>query len=364
MMRQFASSFLGNSPVWYKIFIVLCLIFNPIIFTHNHFVAGWLLLAEFIFTLAMALKCYPLQPGGLLALEAIIINMASPNAVYNSLVENFPVILLLIFMVAAIYFMKDLLSFIFLRFLTAVHSKLLLSFIFCLSGAVLSAFLDALTVTAVIIAAIHSIYDIYHKAVTDNLQHTAPNPNSEDLEQFRAFLRSLLMHGAVGTALGGVTTLVGEPQNLLIATHMKWSFADFFYQVAPVSMPTLIAGLTTCLIVEQFKLFGFGQKIPMQVKAVLTQNIQTQQLSDKTKLNIIIQAILAVLLIFSLAFHVASVGLLGLALMILVTSFTGITEEHQLGKAFTESLPFTALLSGIFCNCSGNSSATVVCPAN
>ena len=35
----------------------------------------------------------------------------------------------------------------------------------------------------------------------------------ENLEQFRAFLRSLIMHGAVGTALGGVTTLVGEPQN-------------------------------------------------------------------------------------------------------------------------------------------------------
>ena len=26
------------------------------------------------------------------------------------------------------------------------------------------------------------------------------------------------MHGAVGTALGGVCTIVGEPQNLLIAT--------------------------------------------------------------------------------------------------------------------------------------------------
>ncbi len=32
------------------------------------FVAGWLLVVEFIFTLAMALKCYPLLPGGLLAI--------------------------------------------------------------------------------------------------------------------------------------------------------------------------------------------------------------------------------------------------------------------------------------------------------
>ncbi|MFR4486134.1 MAG: hypothetical protein ACLT78_01575 [Escherichia coli] len=39
-------------------------------FPHQPFVAGWLLVAEFIFTLAMALKCYPLLPGGLLAIEA------------------------------------------------------------------------------------------------------------------------------------------------------------------------------------------------------------------------------------------------------------------------------------------------------
>jgi Na+/H+ antiporter len=39
----------------------------------------------------------------------------------------------------------------------------------------------------------------------------------QTLEQFRAFLRSLLMHAGVGTALGGVMTMVGEPQNLIIA---------------------------------------------------------------------------------------------------------------------------------------------------
>ena len=50
----------------------------------------------------------------------------------------------------------------------------------------------------------------------------------EDLENFRAFLRSLLMHGAVGTALGGVCTLVGEPQNLLIANVAGWDFVKFF----------------------------------------------------------------------------------------------------------------------------------------
>ena len=36
------------------------------------------------------------------------------------------------------------------------------------------------------------------------------------------------MHGAVGTALGGVCTIVGEPQNLLIASIAEWDFIEFF----------------------------------------------------------------------------------------------------------------------------------------
>ena len=54
-----------------------------------------------------------------------------------------------------------------------------------------------------------------------------------ELDQFRSFLRSLIMHGAVGTALGGVTTLVGEPQNLLIAEKAGWNFIEFFLRWRP-----------------------------------------------------------------------------------------------------------------------------------
>ncbi len=52
------------------------------------------------------------------------------------------------------------------------------------------------------------------------------------LEQFRGFLRSLMMHAGVGTALGGVMTMVGEPQNLIIAKAAGWHFGDFFADVA------------------------------------------------------------------------------------------------------------------------------------
>ena len=57
----------------------------------------------------MALKCYPLQPGGLLAIEAVVLGLTSPKTVYKETVMNFPVIMLLMFMVAGIYFLKELL---------------------------------------------------------------------------------------------------------------------------------------------------------------------------------------------------------------------------------------------------------------
>ena len=65
------TNFLGQSPNWYKLTIIAFLFINPLVFINQPYIAGWLLVIEFIFTLAMALKCYPLQPGGLLALQAI-----------------------------------------------------------------------------------------------------------------------------------------------------------------------------------------------------------------------------------------------------------------------------------------------------
>ncbi|MGA8205197.1 MAG: hypothetical protein WB812_11805, partial [Woeseiaceae bacterium] len=146
------SNFLGNSPHWYKLTIVSFLILNPILAQFSPFVAGWALVLEFIFTLAMALRCYPLQPGGLLAVEAIIIGLATPEMVYHEAVVNFPVILLLMFMVAGIYFLREMLLYTFTKILLGVRSKILLSLMFCFAGAFLSAFLDALTVTAVVIS--------------------------------------------------------------------------------------------------------------------------------------------------------------------------------------------------------------------
>ncbi len=355
LSSAFAKNFLGNAPLWYKKAIVLFLIINPIVFYINPFIAGWLLVVEFIFTLAMALKCYPLQPGGLLAIEAVAIGMTSAETVKHELVGNFEVVLLLIFMVAGIFFMKQLLLFVFTKMLIKIRNKAILSIAFCIAGAFLSAFLDALTVIAVVISVAIGFYSIYHKVASgkdfnQSHDHTSDDLNSDDLEGFRSFLRSLMMHAGVGTALGGVCTMVGEPQNLIIADQSGWNFLEFFLRMAPVSLPVLAFGLLTCVLLEKFGKFGYGEKLPVNVRKILSDydKYEDEKRNNRDRAKLIVQAFIAVWLIVGLALHLAAVGLIGLSVIILATSFTGITEEHQLGKAFEEALPFTALLAVFF----------------
>uniref|UniRef100_UPI0036DCBE87 sodium/proton antiporter NhaB n=1 Tax=Photorhabdus sp. RM322S TaxID=3342825 RepID=UPI0036DCBE87 len=352
-------NFLGNSPNWYKLAIIVFLIINPLVFFFiNPFVAGWLLVVEFIFTLAMALKCYPLQPGGLLAIEAVLIGMTSPQQIGHEIANNLEVVLLLIFMVAGIYFMKQLLLFAFTKLLLSIKSKRMLALAFCLASAFLSAFLDALTVIAVVISVSLGFYSIYNNFISD--QHDALKPNNDrhidaekrkqTLAQFRAFLRSLMMHAGLGTALGGVMTMVGEPQNLIIAKSVGWDFVTFFIRMAPVTLPVFICGLLVCFLVEHFKLFGYGAELPERVRQVL-ENYDKKTSAKRTrqeKAQLIAQTLIGLWLIVALAFHLAEVGLIGLSVIILTTSFCGITEEHALGKAFEEALPFTALLTVFF----------------
>ncbi|WP_444890720.1 sodium/proton antiporter NhaB [Microbulbifer sp. DLAB2-AA] len=359
--RAFADNFLGEAPDWYKLTIAAFLLLNPLLlYVSGPFITGWVLIGEFIFTLAMALKCYPLQPGGLLAIEAVLMGMTSTDAVYHEVVENIEVILLLMFMVAGIYFMKSLLLFVFTKILIHVNSKSLLSLLFCAVAAVLSAFLDALTVTAVLIAVAVGFYSVYHRVASQQPHHHHSHDHSndehvveyhrEDLDQFRAYLRSLIMHGAVGTALGGVCTLVGEPQNLLIAEKAGWEFVQFFLQMAPVTIPTLFAGLITCVVLEKTKVFGYGVQLPLAVREVLV-NFSKEEESKRTSAQVAelwIQGFVALVLVFALAFHVAEVGMIGLMIIVLLTAFNGVVQEARIGHAFEEALPFTALLVVFF----------------
>lgn len=352
----FCYNFLGNIPLWYKLLIVVFLVINPVLFSISPFVAGWLLIIEFIFTLAMSLTCYPLQPGGLLAIEAVAIGMTSPDHVLHEIEGNLEVILLLMFMVAGIHFVRSLLLYVFSNVIVGIRSKTLASFIFCFAGAFLSAFLDALTVLAVFISICVGFYTIYHQVVAASKKTRLDDDSDikpadqEDLMQFKSFLRSLLMHAAVGTALGGVCTIVGEPQNLIIGAKAHWTFGEFFLRMLPVSIPVLCFGLLTCILLEKFKWFGYGAEMPDNVRNILNKDLEKQAAARTPNevAKLIIQAVCCLWLIVGLAFHLAAVGIIGLTVIIFATAFCGVVSEHKIGEAFTESLPFCSLLCVFF----------------
>ena len=359
--------FLGDSPNWYKNTIIAFLVSNPIILLalnsiglNGSFIVGWIILLEFIFTLALALKCYPLQPGGLITIQALFLGLTNPYSLLHEIEHNLEVILLLVFMVAGIYFMKNLMLTIFTKLLITVKSKTNLSLMFCYVSAFLSAFLDALTVTAVLIAVAVGFYRIFHLANSglafSKADHDYLNDSSlsdegiEDLDSFKAFLRDLIMHGVVGTALGGVCTIVGEPQNLLIANVAGWEFIEFMIKMAPITVPVFIAGMVTCFAIEKLHICGFGNQLPDWVKNIFHEynNFEISQSTNETKLQLYIEMLVGIFLVIALALHLAAVGIIGLGVIILLTSFKGITHEHDLGDAFKEALPFTALLVVFF----------------
>jgi NhaB family Na+:H+ antiporter len=355
-----AACFLGHAPHWYKAGVILALLVNAALwYLVGPVVAAWALVIEFIATLALALKSYPVAPGGLLAIEALLFGLTTPDRVYDETQQGLPIILLLVFMVSAIAFMQELLVLVFSRVLTVMRSRVGLALSFCAAAALLSAFLDALTVVAVVMTVAAGFYRIYFMAASGlaqvdeaQLQHDAhvPPERHAELRQLRAALRGLLMHAAVGTALGGVCTLVGEPQNLLVGHALGWNFMQFAAAMAPVSVPVLVAGLLTCLVVERFGLFGFGVPIPPAVRELLVQfeRHAAAHRTQRDRWRLIVQSIGAVLLVLLLSLHLAEIGLVGLGIVVLLSALLGVAEEHRVADAMKTAMPFTALLVVFF----------------
>lgn len=353
------AAFMGQAPRSYKLGMIAALFGNVALWAlAGNVVVGWALVIEFIVTLALALKCYPLAPGGLLAIQAVLLGLTTPERVYAETGHGLPIILLLVFMVSAIAFMQELLVYIFSRVLVALRSRVLLALSFSFAAALLSAFLDALTVIAVVMTVALGFYRIYFVVAAgaevgeEHLGHDGhlPAARQAELQQFRAALRALLMHAAVGTALGGVCTLVGEPQNLLIGHTMGWSFTQFAWETSPVSLPVLAVGLITCALLEQFRLFGFGAELPASVRQILVdhERREAEQRTTRDRWRLLVQAAAAVLLVVALALHWAEVGLIGLSIIVLLTVLLGVSEEHQLAEAMKTAIPFTALLVVFF----------------
>jgi NhaB family Na+:H+ antiporter len=75
---------------------------------------------------------------------------------------------------------------------------------------------------------------------------------------------------------------------------------------------------------------------------------ESEKRTERDRAILVVQALVAVFLVVALAFHWAAVGLIGLTVIVLATAFAGVTDEHRLGHAFHEALPFTALLVVFF----------------
>jgi len=112
----------------------------------------------------------------------------------------------------------------------------------------------------------------------------------------------------------------------------------------------LAVGLITCVLLEYFKKFGYGIALTDKVRTVLEE--YDAEMSEKRTIRqtavLIVQGAVAVVLVFSLGFGLAEPGIIGLLVIVLATAFNGITEEHRLGAAFEEALPFTSLLVVFF----------------
>ena len=120
--------------------------------------------------------------------------------------------------------------------------------------------------------------------------------------------------------------------------------------MSPVTIPVLIAGFCTCVALEFTGWFSYGYKLPPAVREILNEynEHENSKRKDSAKVELIVQGVVALILVAGLAFHLAEVGLIGLMVIVLLTAFNGVVEEHRIGRAFEEALPFTALLVVFF----------------
>ena len=117
-----------------------------------------------------------------------------------------------------------------------------------------------------------------------------------------------------------------------------------------VTIPAVIAGFITCIFLELTGILGYGAKLDPKVRAVLQKHVEERdkERTEAEAYGLWVQGVCGVLLVIGLGLHLMEVGLIGLSLLVLVTTMTGINEEHQIGPAFEESLPFVSLLCIFF----------------
>ena len=98
----------------------------------------------------------------------------------------------------------------------------------------------------------------------------------------------------------------------------------------------------TCLLLEQTG-WSEGAQLPPKVRTVWRVPGSGEREASGVNARLV-QALVAVVLVVGLALHLAAVGLIGLMVIVLLTAFNGIVEEHKLGHAFEEALLMALLV--------------------
>lgn len=58
----------------------------------------------------------------------------------------------------------------------------------------------------------------------------------------------------ISSNLGGVTTPVGDPPNIIISSHLGTSFSDFVWNIAPITLIVYLISLVSLMIMFRNKL--------------------------------------------------------------------------------------------------------------
>jgi NhaB family Na+:H+ antiporter len=118
----------------------------------------------------------------------------------------------------------------------------------------------------------------------------------------------------------------------------------------PVWASVLPFAITVCILLEKSGRFGYGTLMPNDVRLVLEDFEKSEygKMRQQEKVLLVVQMLGAIILVIGLVLHLAEVGFVGLMVVIILTSLNGVTEEHDLARAFLESMPFVSLLVVFF----------------
>ena len=327
-----------------KIAIVAILISNFFIhYFFGDFVVSAFIVAEFIAALTLSSKIYPLLSGGLLFMQFLFMGLLPGEVYWLEIEHNIALTLLLVFVVTGVDFLQKLLMTIFSGLIMGIKNLTSLCITFSVFAAVFSANMDALTVTAVMmtittsmLAAIMIIIEVKKAGYISDTEE----------EQFRAFLYGLMMSGLIGTMLGGMLTMIGEPQNYDIAKKNGWGMSEFFFRMIPIGAPVFIVGICALGWSVKKKKFGYGVEMPTRIRTSLEEhfNFEKAKMTMKEKFPIFVQMVVLFFFVYQLFSHQYELAVVGLFLIILIAVFTGINSEHTIAHKFVEAMGFVAVL--------------------